>query len=58
MSSIVPDMRNFIFIIILGSMAVLGAYHVATEAWTSLSIDGFVAFYAWRSWNPFGQRRR
>jgi len=51
-------MRNFIFIIILGSMAVLGAYHVATEAWTSLSIDGFVAFYAWRSWNPFGQRRR
>ncbi len=51
-------MRNFIFIIILAAMAGLGVYHVATEAWTSLSIDGFLFFFAWRTWNPRNERRR
>jgi hypothetical protein len=51
-------MRNFIFIAILVSMAGLGIWHVTTESWTSLSIDLFVAFFAFRTWNPFGQRRR
>lgn len=45
-------MRDFIFIIIIVSMIGLGIWHVMTGAWTPLSIDAFVAWFAWRSWNP------
>lgn len=45
-------MRDFIFIIIIVSMIGLGIWHVTTAAWTPLSIDAFLIFFAWRSWNP------
>lgn len=45
-------MRDFIFIMILLAMLGLGVWHVSTGSWTSLSIDAFIAFFAWRSWNP------
>ncbi len=51
-------MRDFIFIGILLAMAGLAVWHVTTGSWTALSIDGFVAFVAWRSWNPMRTRRR
>lgn len=51
-------MRDFIFISILLTMAALAAWHVSTGSWTALSIDGFVAFSAWRAWNPRKIRRR
>jgi hypothetical protein len=45
-------MRDFIFVIIILSMLGLGVWHGSTGAWTSLSIDLFLIFFAWRSWNP------
>ncbi len=51
-------MRDFIFIGILLAMFGLAAWHVSTGSWTALSIDGFVAWYAWRGWNPRKTRRR
>jgi len=51
-------MRDFIFIGILLAMAGLGAWHVATASWIGLSVDGFVAWYAWRAWNPRKTFRR
>lgn len=51
-------MRDFIFIGILLAMLGLGVWHFSTEAWTSLSIDAFLAFFAWRSWNPRKNFRR
>ena len=51
-------MRDFIFIGILVSMLGLAAWHVSTGSWTALSIDGFVAWYALRVWNPRKNFRR
>jgi hypothetical protein len=51
-------MRDFIFISILLSMAGLGIYHFQAEAWTELSIDLFVAWFALRTWNPRKNFRR
>ena len=48
-------MRNFIFIGILVGMLGLGVFHAWTGSWTGLTVDGFVALYAWRAWKP---RRR
>lgn len=57
-SSIVSKMRDFIFILILLAMSGSAIFHVSTEAWVALSIDLFVAFYAFRSWNPRKNFRR
>ena len=51
-------MRDFIFILILVSMAGLGIYHFQAEGWTELSIDLFVAWFAFRTWNPRKNFRR
>lgn len=51
-------MRDFIFIAILVTMLGLGIWHWSTESWTALSIDAFLAFFAWRSWNPRKTFRR
>lgn len=51
-------MRDFIFISILVSMAGLAAWHVWSSSWVALSIDIFVAFNAFRIWNPRKIRRR
>lgn len=51
-------MRDVIFILILLAMAGLAVYHVQTEAWTPLTIDLFLAFFALRTWNPRKNFRR
>ncbi len=51
-------MRDFTFIIILLSMAGLALWHGSTGAWTSLSIDLGVAWFALRVWNPRKNFRR
>lgn len=57
-SSIVADVRDFTFIMILLAMAGLGAWHLSTQSWVYLSIDIFIALYAFAAWNPFKRRRR
>ncbi len=49
-------MRDFIFILILLTMAGLAAWHTSTASWMALSIDVVLFFFALRSWNP--RRRR
>ena len=56
--SIVREMRDFIFIGILLAMALLAVWHVTAGSWAALSIDGFVAWVAFRAWNPRRTRRR
>ena len=51
-------MRDFIFILILLAMFGLAVFHVRTEAWTALSIDLFLGFFAFRTWNPRKNFRR
>lgn len=51
-------MRDFIFIGILLAMALLAVWHVTAGSWAALSIDGFVAWVAFRAWNPRRTRRR
>ncbi len=51
-------MRDFTFIMILLAMAGLGAWHISTESWVSLSIDIFIGFYALGVWNPLKRDRR
>jgi len=57
-SSIVADVRDFIFIMILLAMAGLGAWHISTESWVALSIDVFLGLYALGVWNPLKRARR
>jgi hypothetical protein len=51
-------MRDFTFIMILASMLGLAVWHGSTGAWTSLTIDLGVAFFAFRVWNPRKNFRR
>lgn len=51
-------MRDFIFILILLTMAGLAAWHTSTGSWAALSVDLLLAFFALRSWNPLKRRRR